>query len=80
MTFTAGVGFSLAGVAGSWESGTGMPGGLSLGSSASVSETSGSGPSVYPEAQSVVRGFSHETQALQLPVRAGVENACQGGG
>ena len=80
MTFATGVGFSVAGVAGSWESGAGMHGGLSLGSSASVSANSGSGPSAYPGAHSLARGISHETEALQLPVRAGASEACHGGG
>ena len=79
MTFAAGVGFSLAGMAGSWESGAGMHGGLSLASSMPVSESVVSGPSACPENPSVVREFAHEPEALQLPVRADAGDACQGG-
>ena len=80
MTSATGVGFSVAGVAGSWESGAEMHGGLSLGSSALVSANSGCGPSAYPGAHSLAMGIAHETGALQLPVRGVPGDACHGGG
>ena len=48
MTSATGVGLSVAGVSGSWESGAEMHGGLSLGASALVSVNSGCVPSALP--------------------------------